>query len=797
MSVNWPRAVPESSCDESIEADISRTLARMTLADKIGQMIQADIRYISPAEVARYRIGSVLSGGGAHPGGDLHAPVAGWVELADAFYDASLAAGHAVPPLWGIDAVHGHNNVFGATQFPHNVGLGAARNPGLVREIAAATAVEVAATALDWTFAPTIAVVRDVRWGRTYESYSGSVDLVTDYAGEAVSGLQGTPGDPDFLRNGHIIATAKHYMGDGGTAGGVDQGDTLCDETTLRDIHGRPYIEAVRAGAQTVMVSFSSWHGEKLHGHAYLVQQVLKDQLGFDGFVVGDWNGHGQLSASSNVRGHEAINAGVDMLMAPEDWRELLGNTTSQVENGVISIARIDDAVTRILRVKFRAGLRFPNRPSGRRYAGDASVVGSKAHRALARRAVRESAVLLKNNRNALPLSPGARILVDGPGADNVPMQCGGWSMTWQGDDVDNTDFPGATSIFEAIRSAARASGGDALLGADPAQGVFDAAVFVFGEPPYAEGQGDRQHLSHHASRPHDVARLQAIRACGIPVIAVFLTGRPLWVNPELNASDAFVVAWLPGSEGGGLADLLFATDSIDFKGALPFFWPATPHHTTEDDTTPPLFPLGYGLSYRQGSIVSDELDAHDDAVMATPADRLGLFDRGPVEPFRLCVGDEVDWRLAVRGSRFFSAREVVEVRVTDWLRQEDARRVRWSGGSGQVFLWSENSMDLSGLYARDARLNITLCLHAPPEGQVLLRQDSIYPSGGELDVTDRLKSLTVEDWQTLTIDVQHFVTAGLDVERVTTPLLIWTDGELELTIGAVSIETTHKEDGG
>ncbi|MFK8251511.1 glycoside hydrolase family 3 protein [Ancylobacter terrae] len=602
----WPTLAPVPPLDAAIERRIDGLLATMTLEEKVGQTVQADIASIQPDDLLRYPLGSILNGGDASPGGKPRAEPEEWLALADAFFAANRARGGTyVPLIWGIDAVHGHNKIVGATVFPHNIGLGAARNPELIRRIGTATALEVSVTGQEWTFAPTLAVVRDDHWGRTYESYSEDPAIVAAYAGAMVEGLQGKPGAPDFLRAGHVIATAKHFIGDGGTDKGIDQGDNLANETALRDIHGAGYVPALEAGVQTVMASYSSWHGRKMHGNASLLTGVLKQRMGFEGFVIGDWNGHAQVNGCTPGNCPQAMLAGVDMYMAPENWRELFDNLLAQVRSGTIPAARLDDAVRRILRVKLRAGLFEAPRPSQRPFAGKFDLLGTPAHRALAREAARESLVLLKNEGGLLPLAPRSRVLVAGDGADDIGRQCGGWTLSWQGVTGDNAGFPHGQSIYAGIAEAVSAAGGAAALSPD---GSFtqkpDIAIVVFGEMPYAEMKGDLPTTSYSAARPGDLALIEKLSGDGIPVVAVFLSGRPLWSTPEINASRAFVAAWLPGTEGGAVADLLFRTPggaiAHDFRGRLSFSWPRRPNQQVNAGDTPyePLFPLGYGLDY-------------------------------------------------------------------------------------------------------------------------------------------------------------------------------------------------------
>ncbi|WP_437967237.1 glycoside hydrolase family 3 protein [Sorangium sp. So ce260] len=617
----WPEVESAIAQDPEIEAAVAELLGRMTVAEKVGQMVQAEIGSITPAEVKQYNIGSVLNGGGSFPGGSKSATAADWVALADSFYKASVdtSGGRAgIPIIWGIDAVHGNNNVRGATLFPHNIGLGAANEPALLERIGAATAKEVVATGLDWTFAPTLATVRDDRWGRTYEGYSEDPEIVNAYAGRVVQGIQGAANSPDLFGAARVIATAKHFLGDGGTDNGDDQGNNLSSDTELCEIHAQGYMSAIPAGAQTVMASYNSIRGKKMHGHGDLLTGVLKDKFHFDGFVIGDWNGHGQVPGCTDDSCPAAINAGVDMIMVPTAWKAFHANTLSQVNSGEIKMERVNDAVTRILRVKMRAGLLGPKKtkgaPAERMFAGEQSVLGAREHRDLAREAVRKSLVLLKNAGSVLPLDPAAKVLVAGKSADNISNQAGGWSRTWQGTSNTNADFPGATSIYAGIQELVSAGGGQATLsanGAAASSGGFDAAIVVIGETPYAEMKGDIQPgadpmddvqhaktLEHARFHPEDLQVLQAIRTAApeLPIVTVFLSGRPLYVNKELNLSDAFVAAWLPGSEGGGVADVLFGAH--EFKGKLSFSWPASECQlVNRNDGQKALFAYGFGLT--------------------------------------------------------------------------------------------------------------------------------------------------------------------------------------------------------
>ena len=490
---DWPRVTSRVHDSTQVERKVQKLVSGMTLEQKVGQMTQPEITSITPAEVGQYHIGSVLNGGGAWPGGNKHASQADWLALADAYWQASMDD-QGIPVIWGIDAVHGNSNVYSATLFPHNIGLGAAHDPCLVRHVEEATAEQVRSTGQDWAFAPTLAVVRDDRWGRTYEGFSEDPRITRAYGYEAMKGLQDT--DRSGIGDSGVIGTAKHFIGDGGTEGGKDQGVNPSSEPEMINVHGQGYYGALAAGAQSVMISFNSWTNEalgitegKLHGSHKAITEILKGKMGFDGLVVSDWNGIGQVAGCTNASCPQAINAGLDIVMVPQDWKAFIANTVAQVQSGQIPMARIDDAVTRILRVKLRAGLFDQPRPSEREHAGDPDALD---HRALARKAVRKSLVLLKNEGTLLPLQSSAKVLVVGKSADSLPNQTGGWSLTWQGTGNSNADFPNGTTILAGLRAALGAANvtfDEDGEGVDPSQ--YDAVIAVIGETPYAEGVGD------------------------------------------------------------------------------------------------------------------------------------------------------------------------------------------------------------------------------------------------------------------------------------------------------------------
>lgn len=603
----WPKRGRVLVRDDATERRIAELLDQMTLEEKVGQIIQADISAVTPQQVRKYNLGSVLNGGGSAPGGDNRTTPDKWLALADEYWDASTDTsdgGVGIPAIWGTDAVHGHSNILGATIFPHNIGLGMANDPELVYDIGKATALEIRATGLDWTFAPTVAVVRNDRWGRTFESYSEDPRIVAAYAPRIVEGIQGNLKAAEFLSAEHIIATAKHYVGDGGTTDGIDQGDTAISEQALREQQAAGYPPAIAAGVQSVMASYNSYHGRKMHGYKEMLTDVLVGRMGFDGFVVGDWNGHGQVAGCTNTSCPASFNAGLDMFMAPDSWKGVYESTVEQVRSGEISMQRLDDAVARVLRVKIRAGVFESGRPSSRPHAGDFSLLGSPEHRSIARRAVRKSMILLKNTNGILPLNPGLDVLLAGDGAHNIGKQCGGWTLNWQGTGNLNEHFPNGMSIYAGLKEVIEAGGGSVTLSKDGSySGTPDVAIVVFGEDPYAEFEGDRLSVDYDSN--DGLTLLRQFKAAGIPTVSVFISGRALWVNPEINASDAFVAAWLPGTEGGGIADVLVGdSDGIprhDFEGRLSFSWPKSATQVdvnVGDENYDPQFPYGFGLSY-------------------------------------------------------------------------------------------------------------------------------------------------------------------------------------------------------
>jgi len=572
-----------SAATADTEARVETLLKQMTLAEKIGQMTQVDSNALKDkSDIQKYGLGSVLSGGSSDP---VDNSAQSWLRLAQECQAWAGKTRLQIPLLYGVDAVHGHNNVKGAVIFPHNIGLGATRNPALIQDAARVTAQEIAGTGINWTFAPCVAVAQDVRWGRTYESFSDSPDVAGELGAAAVRGFQ---------ENG-ILACSKHYVGDGGTRDGVDQGDVVLNEAALRKLHLAPYLPSIKAGVGSIMASFNSWNGTKLHGSKHLITEVLKGDLGFQGLVVSDWAAIDQLPTDYKGDIETSINAGLDMIMIPygpkeaNNYVEFIAKLTELVNEGRVPMTRIDDANRRILRTKLQMGV-FDSKPAD---SALTTAIGSDAHRAVARQCVRESLVLLKNDRSALPLSKGVkRVAVIGAAADDLGIQCGGWTISWQGESGKVTT--GGTTILEAIR---RTVGRDSTVTySTDGAGIqsADAVVVVIGEMPYAEGKGDRKDLSLPAA---DVALVKRAKQSGAPVVTILLSGRPLVLGEALDSSDAFVAAWLPGTEGTGVADVLFG----EFKptGKLPRAWPRSAKSSKAESS----FVFGYGLTFKAGGL--------------------------------------------------------------------------------------------------------------------------------------------------------------------------------------------------
>jgi beta-glucosidase len=786
----WPAIKNPVAVNPKTEARIKSIMVRMSLEQKVGQVIQADVGSVTPDDVVKYHLGSILNGGNSAPGGRLYATAPQWLAGADEFYAASIKPKGKlpiIPLIWGSDAVHGHGKVIGATLFPHNIGLGAMRNPALMQKIGAVTAKEMRVTGLDWTFAPTLAVVRDDRWGRTYESYSENPEVVAAYAGPLVEGLQGRVGTADWLKGAHIVATAKHFVGDGGTTNGKDQGDNAAPETVLRDQQAAGYPAALTAGIQSVMASYSSWQGVKMHGHRGLLTDVLKGRMSFGGFIVGDWNGHGQIPGCTATDCPASMKAGLDVYMAPDSWKALYASTLKAARDGTLPMARLDDAVARILRVKLRTGLFEAGKPSSRPFAGKIDELGSPASRVIARQAVRESLVLLKNEGAVLPLKPGQRLLIAGDGADSFMKQSGGWTLTWQGTGLKREDFPGATTIGQALVAAA--GPGNAAISTD---GTFatkpDVAVVIFGEDPYAEFQGDIPDLAFR-DKANSLALLKKYRAAGIRTVAVFLSGRPLWVNPYLNQSDAFVAAWLPGSEGGGVADVLFG--KADFKGKLSFSWPKRADQfslNVGDAGYDPLFAYGYGLSYAKPGAVGV---LSEDSGLASGSDQPAgtWFSKGKTAtPFAMQLVSGGANALVTVGP-VSTPDGALKTAPFDRNAQEDSRRYIWSGaGMAALQITSPSPIDLSRESNGALAIEIDIRVDAAESTTMMLGQTSdVGPQQG-IDIAPKLRTVMGKGWQTLSLPLTCLAKRGVDMKAVVTPFSLSTAGRADISISRIAL---------
>jgi beta-glucosidase len=843
---DWPNIRSAVQKNPQQEARIAEILSKMTLHEKIGQMIQPDMREITPQEVEEYKIGSILNGGGAWPANNKYSSASDWAQEAEKFYQAVERAyagrGFRVPFAWATDAVHGHNNVFKATLYPHNIGLGAANNPDLIEEIGAATALEIAATGLDWTFAPTVAVPRDYRWGRVYEGYSEDPQITHSYASRMVRGLQGDLSQ--ILAEDKVISTVKHWVGDGGTLKGVDRGENHLSEEHLINIHAPGYFSALEVGAQVVMTSFNSWHDPKnydlmesgdynykLHGSKYIINDVLKGKLGFDGVVITDWNGHSEISGCSSGNCPQVILAGNDVVMvtARKDWKQFFANVVTQVEAGLIPMNRINDAVTRILRVKMRAGLWDKPSPAARRYAGEEGLLGLGSHRALARRAVRESLVLLKNNPDTLPLSSQSKFLVLGSGANDIQKQTGGWSLSWQGDEnLIDRDFPGATTFLQAVQSVV----GTGNVYTDLENAPQDAiALVVIGEDPYAEMMGDikgsrtLEYAKIKRSYAADLELLRALKSSNRKVVTVMFSGRPLYVNEEIQLSDAFVVGWLPGTEAGGITDVLFEEFGYDFRGRLSFSWPATkcgtsinvvpshipnferPEHEQDlNGEHAPLFPFGYGLSYDRDKSTdmgvntnTIKLDLNEGAcgisaaeTATQPLELFGATADGDFEMVMSGAGNSWNPVKVSRGTKT-SVPGVTSTPI-DYKHQQDALLVEFDGKPAQIYVRmpEDQTIDARGYIRSGGHLLFDIDVISETPVELKLAMHCTWPCMGEISLSEYLpasKPPVDPTWKTIKIPLAKFDEEGADFLNLTSPFLIYSEHPVKFRLGCIRFQ--------
>lgn len=795
---DWPHIKSAIAKDPAMEAKIAKMVSNMTLAQKVGQMTQPEIKFITPDDVRKYYLGSVLNGGGSWPKMNKYATAADWVSLADQYYAASMSTDMVdkVPVIWGIDAIHGNSNVVGATLFPHNIGLGAARNPKLIGQMAEHVAKAVRATGIAWVFAPTLAVGRDARWGRSYESFSEDGRLVKEYGAVYVKALQGK-----FKEDKNVVATAKHFIGDGGTNNGVDRGVNKATLSEMLNQHAQGYYGAFAEGAQTVMASYNSWHDVagnvnygKMHGSKALLTDALKDKMGFDGFVVSDWDGIAEVPGCSNDSCPQAINAGIDMVMVPDNWKSFIANTIAQVERGEIPMARIDDAVSRILRVKLRAGL-FGKKPSDNQYAGKQEALQA---RDVARQAVRESLVLLKNNDSVLPLTRGKKILVVGKSADSMINQSGGWSITWQGTENKESDYTPGDTLLSGIKEAAGAvnvhysANGDDV---DVAQ--FDVVIAVLGETPYAEGFGDvaaSRGLSHSQQFPEDLAVLKKVANKGKPVVTLLLSGRAVYANDLLNLSDSFVAAWLPGTEGKGVADVLFknAQGKVvhPIKGRLSFSWPAkaclssTLSSTQTQGASETLFKYGYGLNYgkvaRMGTLPEDTSSACNVAsshIISNPQDQTSYPLSVITGKRKVTLGNELN----------LSRPDDTVAAKTVQVGAVSGRQISWSG-KGRFEAAAAFATPIPANLVADGALQFLAQVQTAPAGRVGMTMECGDTCTASLDLSSTFKNMAGAGVKTVKIPLSCFSALGVDMRKVKTPFNVSTDASFVAAFADIKI---------
>ncbi|MDB4661316.1 exo 1,3/1,4-beta-D-glucan glucohydrolase [Gammaproteobacteria bacterium] len=804
--VNWSN---EKLCSVSVDDKfINNLVQKMTLEQKVGQVIMPDIDEVTPQDAKKYQLGTFLNGGGKFPNKNKNSSVEDWKELSRDFYNSSPTVdGIVIPILWGTDAVHGHNNVIGATIFPHNIGLGSTMNPDLIKKIGQAVAREVLSTGIPWTFAPTIAVPQNDLWGRTYEGYSENPELVSLLGEAMILGLQGE--GEEFLDSNHVLATAKHFLGDGGTKNGIDQGNTILSEQDLRDIHGEPYFAAISSCIQTVMASFNSWNGEKAHGSKYLLKDILRDQMGFDGLVIGDWNGHGQVPECSKENCPQSFNAGVDIFMAPDEWKPLYKNTLMQVKNGDIPIERLDEAVKNILSVKYLLGMFDGRKPHMYPY----NYIGDASHREIARQAVRESIVLLKNNNNTLPIKNGKHILVIGDSAKRITKQMGGWTITWQGRENNNSEFPNSKSIYDAIKYKTEKNGGTVEFSdTSNYEKKPDLVIFVYGEDPYAEGDGDRKHIFFENQDSMFIKYMKDFHEEDIPSVSLFISGRPLIVNKEINLSDSFVQLWLPGTAIEGVTDVIFtdANNEInyDFKGKLSYSWPKYSYQTKlnyGDKDYDPLFPYGFGLTYSDDTYMNSI-----DATETIPQkDEITLFLGSAYPSYKEVISyydsdkNEQVYE-GISADIYKNERAGLSISKFDYKKQDDAKRIDF-GQLNTFKTWeisSGSNEDLS--YMQDGSLELILRSQNLPDKTLELviecskNQEQINMSGTKecyqsFNLSNILKKELTGAWQKITMPLSCLNNKNFEISSITSRAKLTTNGDWVLDIHSIKYLNNKK----
>ena len=805
QKVDWSN---DRTCPVSVDNKfLDNLIQNMTLEQKVGQIIMPDIDEVTPQDAKEYQLGTFLNGGGKFPNKNKNSTVADWKKLSEDFYNASpVVNGVVVPILWGTDAVHGHNNVIGATIFPHNIGLGSTMNPELIKKIGEAVAKEVLSTGIPWTFAPTIAVPQNDLWGRTYEGYSENPELVSSLGEAMIRGLQGE-GDT-FLDNDHVLATAKHFLGDGGTKNGIDQGNTIISEKDLREIHGEPYFAAISSCIQTVMASFNSWNGEKAHGSNYLLTDILRDEMGFDGLVVGDWNGHGQVPGCTKENCPESFNAGVDIFMAPDEWKPLYKNTLKQVRNGDISIKRLDEAVKNILSVKYLLGMFEGRKP----HLYPHNYIGDIGHREIARQAVRESIVLMKNNNSTLPIKSGKHILVIGESANYITKHMGGWTITWQGRGNTNSEFPNSKSIYQEIKSKVESIGGSVEFSNNSS---FikkpDLVIFVYGEDPYAEGDGDRRHLFFEHQDNKFLKHMKDIKNKEIPSVSLFISGRPLIVNKEINLSDAFVQLWLPGTAIEGITDVIFTNIdnqiNHDFKGKLSFSWPKFSSQTKlnyGDEQYDPLFSYGYGLNYEDNIFLS-EINIIEDIPQKN---EITLFMGSGYPSYKEVISyydSEKNEQIyeGISADIYKNERAGITISKFDFKKQDDAKSIDF--GSKNIYkFWDISGSSENLSYMVNGALELVMRVkNLSNDGLELITQcrkneNQIKVSGSakcykSFDLSEALTSQPVDKWIKITMPLACLDNNDFEISSITSKAKLATVGDWIVDVHSIKYKNNQE----
>jgi len=783
--VNWSH---NASCPSPDMAKVEAILNKMTLREKVGQIIMPDIDAVTPELAKKYKLGSILNGGGRYPNKNKFSSIEDWKNLSKAYYEASPEVdGLTIPILWGTDAVHGHNNVIGATIFPHNIGLGATRNPELIKEIGEAVAKEVLSTGIPWTFAPTITVPQNDTWGRTYEGYSEDPELVASLGQAMIFGLQGE-GD-DFLGPNHMLATAKHFIADGGTTDGIDQGNAVISEMGLKNLHGKPYFKALDACVQTIMASFNSWNGKKLHGSNYLLTNILKQQMNFDGLVVGDWNGHGQVKGCTNTSCPQAFNAGVDIFMVPDEWQELYKTTIKQVKNGSISKERLNDAVRRILRVKMQIGLLNGMKPHEYKF----NFIGDPEHTKIARRAVRESLVLLKNNGNLLPLDPNMHYVIIGEAAQSINSQMGGWTITWQARENKNSDYKNVQNIYTVLASYIISQGGSVEFSKDGSyKKTPDTVIAIYGEEPYAEGDGDRKDLQYQGKDSKYLSLMEKFSKQELPIVSIFLSGRPLEVNKQLNLSNAFVAAWLPGTAVEGIGDVIFTKKgqiNYDFKGKLSYSWPkyADQNLNFKDANYSPLFPYGYGLNYSSIKNIVNIKEVN----IEKEANEIILFIGSAYSPGIEFVqeGSNVE---QIQSDIYTSKLQNISLYKFDYKKQDDAKNIKFfkSENYNAWGILANTLLDID--YMKNPHYEIDLKVNRSGKSSIYFGAtcagNGYEICRGTIDITKLFNNKKLADWSKIQLPISCLKEAGLDLSNMDIRSLLLTNGNWDIDIHSIKV---------